>query len=49
MAVVTDIEQGIYGFVERSDRFRFRVLKPDGMQDKLDQTVYVSQAVQGDR
>lgn len=34
MAIVTGIEQGIYGYVERSDRFRFRALKPDGTHDE---------------
>ncbi len=30
MAIVTGIEQGIYGYVERSDKFRFRGMKEDG-------------------
>lgn len=34
MAIVTGIEQGIYGYVERSDRFRFRAMKPDGTHDE---------------
>lgn len=34
LAIVTGIEQGIYGFVERADTFRFRALKPDGTHDE---------------
>lgn len=34
LAIVTGIEQGIYGYVERSDKFRFRALKEDGTHDK---------------
>ena len=34
LAIVTGIEQGIYGYVERADTFRFRALKPDGTHDE---------------
>ncbi len=34
LAIVTGIDQGIYGFVERSDAFRFRTLKEDGEHDE---------------
>ena len=30
MAIVTGIGQGIYGYVERSDTFRFRAMNEDG-------------------
>ena len=33
MAIVTGIEQGIYGYAERSEKFRFRALKDDGTHD----------------
>lgn len=33
MAIVTGIEQGIYGYAERSEKFRFRALKDDGRHD----------------
>ena len=34
LAIVTGIEQGIYGYVTRSDKFRFRALKSDGTHDE---------------
>lgn len=34
MAIVTGIEQGIYAYVERSNMFRFRAMKPDGTHDE---------------
>lgn len=34
LAIVTGIEQGIFGYVERSDKFRFRALKDDGTHDE---------------
>lgn len=33
MAIVTGIKQGIYGYAERSEKFRFRALKDDGTHD----------------
>ncbi len=34
LAIVTGIEQGIYGYAERSEKFRFRAMKDDGTHDE---------------